>query len=340
MLAALTGALAASSLGIAGTIIGTAVMSLASTVGASVYKHYITRSNKRLRAAAAGLAPLATPSAVATAVARHHAAERAQGSPDRTRVDDTQRYPVRGFGAPPEPAPGFVSPDATETQVIPPLHMNGDLAATRTSGVESGGVGSGGAGSGGAGSGGAGSGGAGSGAAATVRDVGSAAQGDGTGQVTGAEPIGAGGSDDGAGQGTAGDWTWPWSRRQWIMVAATALGVFVVAMAAVTVFEVAVGKPLDAVVWHKHASGTTLGGLIGGSGGHHRQPSHSPSPSHSPRPGHSPSSSPSPTTSSTAPSTSPTPSSSTTPSTGASSPAATNSAPAQTAAPGASSPSG
>jgi hypothetical protein len=52
MLATLTGAIAASGLGIGGTIIGAAFMSLASTVGAAVYKHYIGRSNERLRAAA------------------------------------------------------------------------------------------------------------------------------------------------------------------------------------------------------------------------------------------------------------------------------------------------
>jgi hypothetical protein len=37
LLATLTGAIAASGLGIAGTLIGAAIMSLASTVGAAVY---------------------------------------------------------------------------------------------------------------------------------------------------------------------------------------------------------------------------------------------------------------------------------------------------------------
>src|SRR5580698_9263186 len=72
MLAALTGAIAASSLGIAGTIIGAAFMSLASTVGAAIYKHYIARSNERLRKAAANIAPLASGSAVASAVIPRH----------------------------------------------------------------------------------------------------------------------------------------------------------------------------------------------------------------------------------------------------------------------------
>ena len=330
MLAALTGAVAASRLGIAGTIIGTAFMSLASTVGASFYKHYITSSNKRLREAAATFAPRASQTAVATAVARHHAGQHGpaglaqtrvdqtrvdqtrvgqtrpgQASLDQTRLEGTQQYPVRELGAPPGPATGYVSPDAAETQVIPSRHMNGDLAATRTQTVD--------------------------------RDQAGPA-GDG--------PLGPGDDTELAEQpgqgGHGGDWTWPWSRRRWLVVAATALGVFVVAMAAVTVFEAAVGKPLDAVVWHQHNSGTTLGGLVGGSGHHHPRPSTSPShsttTSHSPRPSHSPSSSPSPTTSSPTPtpSGSPAPSSSTTPTTGASSPAPSKSAPAQTALPGAS----
>jgi hypothetical protein len=52
MLAAVTGAVAASTLGIAGTVIGAAIMSVASTAVAAVYKHYIARSHERLRAAA------------------------------------------------------------------------------------------------------------------------------------------------------------------------------------------------------------------------------------------------------------------------------------------------
>ena len=49
MLAAVTGAVAASYLGVAGTVVGAAVMSVASTAVASVYKHYLARSRERLR---------------------------------------------------------------------------------------------------------------------------------------------------------------------------------------------------------------------------------------------------------------------------------------------------
>jgi hypothetical protein len=51
ILAALTGAIAASFLGVAGTLVGAAVGSLASTVGGEVYKHYLERTHERLRGA-------------------------------------------------------------------------------------------------------------------------------------------------------------------------------------------------------------------------------------------------------------------------------------------------
>jgi hypothetical protein len=347
MLAALTGAVTASRLGIAGTIIGAAFMSLASTVGSAVYKHYLTRSNERLRAAAASLAPRASHSAVASAVARHHA-EQEQIRPAATRPgstrpgatrpgaasrDQAQRYPVRELGAPPAPAQGYVSPDGTETQIMPARYPHGDFASARTQtfardqpGPDQ------------------------HGPADTVGNTVPGAPADLGGDVPTARLRAS--ADPGPPPDASHRWPWarwPWTRRRWVIAAATALGVFVVAMGAVTAFEVLAGKSLDAVVWHQHSSGTTLGGLVGGSGGHHPRPgtspspSHSPGSSHSPRPSHTPSSSPSPTTSSPAPtpSGSPSPSSSTTPSGNASSPAAPNSSPpaAQTASPGVSSPS-
>ncbi|HUY50129.1 MAG TPA: alkaline phosphatase family protein [Streptosporangiaceae bacterium] len=51
LLATLTGAIAASYLGVAGTLVGAAVGSMASTMGTEVYKHYLLRSQERLRSA-------------------------------------------------------------------------------------------------------------------------------------------------------------------------------------------------------------------------------------------------------------------------------------------------
>ncbi|QYC43660.1 hypothetical protein Nocox_30380 [Nonomuraea coxensis DSM 45129] len=48
-LAAVTAAVAASFLGVAGTVIGAAVMSVASTVGTAVYTHYLKRTGERVR---------------------------------------------------------------------------------------------------------------------------------------------------------------------------------------------------------------------------------------------------------------------------------------------------
>ena len=55
VLAAVTGAVAASYLGVAGTIIGAAVVSFASTAGTVVYRHYLGQTQEKLRAAAAQL---------------------------------------------------------------------------------------------------------------------------------------------------------------------------------------------------------------------------------------------------------------------------------------------
>ena len=134
-------------------------MSLASTVGSAIYKHYLTRSNERLRAAAASLAPKASHSAVASAVAPHHAQQDPiqPGPPGRGSGlvgsgctgsgGDWIRLPglhwirrrgIRPSGirsvssARPAPAHGYVSPDGTETQIMPARYPDGDLASART----------------------------------------------------------------------------------------------------------------------------------------------------------------------------------------------------------------
>lgn len=48
-LAALTAAIAASSLGVAGTVIGAAVMSVATTVGTDIYTHYLRRTSAKVK---------------------------------------------------------------------------------------------------------------------------------------------------------------------------------------------------------------------------------------------------------------------------------------------------
>jgi hypothetical protein len=51
VLATLSAAVAASFLGVAGTLVGAAVGSVVSTMGTEIYKHYLQRSEERLRSA-------------------------------------------------------------------------------------------------------------------------------------------------------------------------------------------------------------------------------------------------------------------------------------------------
>jgi hypothetical protein len=268
MLAALTGAVAASSLGIAGTMIGAGLMSLASTVGAAVYKHYISSGNERLRAAAATLAPLLDPAA----------AHRGSANPRGDHAATTQESPrpraaaVSAWG---DGSPGPSAPAARGSTVAQLL-------------------------------------------ASADRD---------TVDLPPVGPGEPGGAELAAGDAEPGRRGPQWSRRRWLVLAGSALGAFVIAMGVVTAVEVIAGKPLDAVVWHKHASGTTIGGLVGGGQqGHTPRPRHSPSPTGSPVPSTTPPastspSSPVPGSSSPAPSGSSSPSAPASPSPGTSPPA-------------------
>ena len=259
LLATLTGAILASYLGVGGTLAGAAVGSIASTTGTEVYRHYLRRSQERLKAAGEVLRhrPGDTGEHARHAATETLAASRAARRPD-------------------------TSPDATETQVIP-LSASAWLVPERGTGPAG-------------------------------RTAGEHA----TGELTGgAAPDGV--SPDGDGSG-------PWwrgiSRRQWLIYGGVAAGLFLVAMVVVTVIELSVGKPLDAAVWGKHSTGTSVSTLVGGGSGQHQQPavSHSPTPATQSSGSTAPSSSPAATPSGTAP----------TPTTPASS-----SAPAATPTPGA-----
>jgi hypothetical protein len=47
-------------------------------------------------------------------------------------------------------------------------------------------------------------------------------------------------------------------RRRWVALAIGGVGAFLIAMAAITVFELATGQPLAKTVWNKNVSGTTV----------------------------------------------------------------------------------
>jgi hypothetical protein len=71
------------------------------------------------------------------------------------------------------------------------------------------------------------------------------------------------------------------SRRRWLILAGAMLGVFVVAMGAVTTIEAIAGKPLETLIWHRPGSGTTIGNVVGHPARRHPAtvPDNSPAPS-------------------------------------------------------------
>ncbi|HEY1641199.1 MAG TPA: hypothetical protein VGG35_10965 [Streptosporangiaceae bacterium] len=335
MLAAITGAIAASGLGIAGTLVGAAFMSLASTVGAAVYRHYISRSNERLKAAAASLAPKASGSVVAAALVRHHQAPDADsvattsqsapaaaagraaaaGAGDRAAADSSRLTATRQAASP----PGSAAPETGSPAAMPDWAYAADAAGTTVMPAAAGRAAEGdpaddvtrtwfrdttpgnGARPGAH---------ADTATAVTRPGASAAAAGPRPGATVpgspaprsadhGAQPPGSDGTRDPAGR-----------RRRWLISALAAVSVFVIAMGAVTAIEAIAGKPLETVVWHKKGSGTTIGGLVDGPAAHRHS---RPGPTTSPSAPASPSSTPA-TTPPATPTPTPTGSGSTTPS--------------------------
>jgi hypothetical protein len=374
MLAAVTGAVAASYLGVAGTVLGAAVMSVASTVVASVYKHYLARSRERLRAAreAARTAPpaggrfLPHDGATGSGQDTSQAATRADLSRATARADlsraTTRADSVRASAARPDRPAG---PDDV-TQIMPavafrPHRWDGADRANGLDGLADGAtqIGS----RPGREADGATQIGSRPGREADgVTQIGSrpGREGTGAGRPDGArpgrpdpgdgdagrgepaarpgpasEPGGPGAGDDCAGASQDARWR----RPRPLVLAGIALGVFLLAMAGITAFEAAAGKPLDAIVGSGHGSGTTVGSIVGGSG-HQTGPRHTgpvrPSQGTSPTPRPSTSRAPTPTptpTPASTPSPSPTPSGSpgASPATSPSGPASPAQAPASPA---------
>jgi len=311
MLAAVTGAVAASTLGIAGTVIGAAVMSVASTAVAAVYKHYIARSRERLRAAteAARIPPLVGGGAGAAIRRLQRATQTARETeqttakvPDDRRVagadaDQTEVFPAVGFSQhrwhDADRANGFARHS----------HEEADGATEIIGGA----------------------------AAGSAAEAGGGSDGDavpGRGLPAGPADGKAGEPDgDDPAVGTAAPEHAGRSRwRRPLVLAGVALGIFLLAMAGITAFEAAAGKPLDSIVGGKHNSGTTVGSLFAGQSAHtasHRA-TPGPTPTPTPTPGASTSPTPTPTpTPTTSPTATPTPTgspaTSTAPSTGATS---------------------
>ena len=214
VLATLTGAVAASYLGVAGTLVGAAVGSIASTMGTEIYKHYLLRSQERLRAAGQVLVQSAArtrtgdtmsqPGAGATRGGRH-AASGSQAAQEGTTQDLADRDPAvwdhRRYGAPRDPH---------ETQMIPgiPTQWNGTPSGSSN-------------------------GGSGPGDTASLHAH---------GNVTGEDSAGEEGGRGGLWEAVT-SFFGSLTRRQWLTYGGIAAGFFVVVIAAIIAFQLAVGRP-------------------------------------------------------------------------------------------------
>ena len=309
VLATLTGAIAASYLGVGGTLVGAAVGSVASTMGTEVYKHYLLRSQQRLRSAgqvlynsaartrtgntmshtgpgAASGGPHASPPGT---VAHEGAGQDQMGRNQSGR--DTAVWDQRQYGTPRDPR---------ETETI--AGLGSQWGGTIGDGGTRGGRTNGGGFHGGASNGGVSNGGGRPGDTARQHAQGS---------LTGEGPAG----DDAGGGGLWGAFTsffGSLTRRQWLTYSGIAAGFFLVVVAGITVFELTIGKPVGTAVWGGHSSGTSLGDTFSGQRSPHQKPATHPSSTSSATPtGSAPAS---PTPSAVTSSVAPTPSTSVAPS--------------------------
>jgi hypothetical protein len=242
VLATLTGAIAASYLGVGGTLVGAALGSIASTTGTEIYRHYLMRSQERIKAAGEVLYHRTT---AAHTVTQHQGAQPdAATQPNGAGQGNEGQIAAGGRHAVHQGRPGQETvtwrrqypngtPDAAEPQRIPEptaLRQNGHTGRWE-----------------------------GPGQTASTRAG---------GQVGDGEP-GSGGPAASSGQGS-GHWWDGISRRQWLTYGGITLGAFVVVIAVITIFELSVGKPVDAVVWGKHATGTSVGNVVSGHSSPHK----------------------------------------------------------------------
>lgn len=246
VLATLTGAVAASYLGVAGTLVGAAVGSIASTLGTAVYKHYLERSQERLRAAGQVLYQSAGRTRTGKTTSRtgagagggRHAASGGPASQQGAGRDEAERdtavWDRRQYGAPRDPH---------ETQMIPGL-------ATQSGGAPNGGTSQGGSADGGTTDGGSPNGGT---AANGGSQSGDTAGHHAHGNLSDEGPTGDG-ADRGSLWGAFTSFFGNLTRRQWLTYGGIAAGFFLVVVAGITVFELASGKQLGQAVYGGHSS--------------------------------------------------------------------------------------
>ena len=286
VMAAVTGALAASFLGVAGTIIGTAMMSVAGTMGVALYRYFLDRSREKIHSvASAKIQPLAQGRGVPAVLGHHQVTQSSRTQPDSRahRADEAETQALPALG-------GTWSdwPDDTRTRTStsvtgkrgPGRHAAGQHGNGQRNGGQNG----------------------------NGQRNGNGQDGDGQGNGNGQD---GNGQRDGSGaeavNGLGRGFSWQdfsvWlrsstrhGRARWKNLAGAVLVVFVLAIACLTLIELLVGKPLAAVVSNQPGTGTSISHVLGGT---KSAPKHSPSPapgsgsSSSPTPGNSATSSPS-----------------------------------------------
>jgi len=127
MLAAVTGAIAASYTGISGTVIGVAAASVISTAGAAVYKHYLARSQEKLRSAAVVIAPRVR----ATGLAAHRGWPATAGESAGTASRPAQAATAHAAG---QPGSRQLMPDQVATDVFPAIAAGGGSGSAPATG--------------------------------------------------------------------------------------------------------------------------------------------------------------------------------------------------------------
>jgi hypothetical protein len=286
VMAAVTGALAASFLGVAGTIIGTAMMSVAGTMGVALYRYFLDRSREKIHSvASAKIQPLAQGRGVPAVLGHHQVTQSSPTQPDSRahRADDTETQALPALGGTwsdwPDDTQTLNSDRQDDTRTRTSASVTGKRAPGRhAAGQHRNGQREGGQNGNG-------------------QRNGNGQDGNGQRDGSGAEAV------NGLGRGFSWQDFSVWlrsstrhGRARWKNLAGAVLVVFVLAIACLTLIELLVGKPLASVVSNQPGTGTSISHVLGGT---KSAPTHSPSPapgsgsSSSPTPGNSATSSPS-----------------------------------------------
>jgi hypothetical protein len=285
VMAAVTGALAASFLGVAGTIIGTAMMSVAGTMGVALYRYFLDRSREKIHSvASAKIQPLAQGRGVPAVLGHHQVTQSSPTQPDSRahRADDTETQALPALGGTWSDWPDDTQTRNSDRQDDTRTRTSASVTGKRAPGRHAAGQHRNGQREGGQNGNG-------------QRDGGQ--NGNGQRDGSGAEAV------NGLGRGFSWQDFSVWlrsstrhGRARWKNLAGAVLVVFVLAIACLTLIELLVGKPLASVVSNQPGTGTSISHVLGGT---KSAPTHSPSPapgsgsSSSPTPGNSATSSPS-----------------------------------------------